>query len=523
MRFFILLLTLTFAFQPLFAQPIRGRKGFKIPKVSDRILSTQIQQRLPEETQRQQKEQAERRKWQNALDKLAERQNPLNWKEITWQEFLKQNKNAKGVEAVSTRLDMKCTEAYCELLPEKIPLKAIAKSGNSEVDYQTILSGYKLIYVGEGMNHDTQHAPLEMAKILRAAREANPGAKILLAAEFLVWMPSGPQLPAKTPEQIRDLEHSIQEALSDLDFAYNFLSDEGKMELERQYLQQKQEYLNHLKELNVYAQILPSEPLLKKAGSKSNLFSDDEYTPVFKAADELGIDQLALDDDAPGASQTNEIAAKIGEFIVWAHPQDKIPSWNALRTRSDSYEEERYMALQQNLGVSPWGVRERNREWARRIKILQPFYDIIIVYAGSGHLSNTYYMDLQPMVEQKDFLNITLYPMEDLPAAMQNYYNERFNAAEKNKITQDVRIWEEKQNAYENLEILEEPEDESLIWEDLQKPFWLWYSDNNPQLEQVMQTWDPQKTQVWEKEISKQNEMFPFLQTAHLEVYLPAK
>lgn len=523
MRFFILLLTLTFAFQPLFAQPINRWKGGVPPKASTQ--RTSLKRVSPEELQRQQQEQAERRKWQNAVNELRARQDPRNWKEITWQEFLKQNKNTKGVEAVSTRLDIKCTEACCELLPEKIPFGAIAKSGNSEVDYQTILSGYKLIYVGEGINHDTQQAPLEMAKILRAAREANPGAKILFAAEFLVWtdtnnLPKEKQYLAQKAK-INQAGTDCQIDFENLERIKDQLSKNEYQTYHRELTKQLEQFSEYNKYCTQIEQSIAATPLLKKAGEKSDLYFLKEYAPVFQTADELGIDQLALDDDIPGLRQKKEIAAKVGEFIVWATPQDKIPSWNAIRKHPGSYEGKRYAALQQNLGVSPWGVRERNREWARRIKILQPFYDIIIVYAGDGHLSNTYYMDLQPMVEQKDYLDITLYPMEELPEEKQAYYNQRSNATEKSQIVQDVRIWEEKQNAYENLEILEEPEDESLIWEDLQKPFWVWYNDNNPQLKQVMQTWDQEKTKAWTNELNKQKEQFPFLQTAHLEVFLP--
>ena len=67
------------------------------------------------------------------------------------------------------------------------------------------------------------------------------------------------------------------------------------------------------------------------------------------------------------------------------------------------------------LNISHSGRLERNRQWARYINAVKPFYDLVLVYAGRGHLNETYSNDLQPMVENADYVNILLYPIEITP------------------------------------------------------------------------------------------------------------
>lgn len=479
--------------------------------------------------------------WEQALQKLAERQNPKNWKEISWQDFLQQNKHTKGVERVSTHLDIKCTENICQLFPAAIPIDLMQQTGNSEVDYKKILEGHKLIFVAEGMNHNTKRAPQEMAKILRAVREKNPSAKILFAAEFLEWenydnLPVLTQALAQIPE-VDERIQDYQTTLEDLNSNYQLLSDEDKTTFKKQYdqqtqklaavLQQAKEWKSEVVSLQTAAE-LKREPLLKKAGEKSDLYFPEEYAPAFKAADELGIDQLALDDDIPGIME-NQVAAKVGEFVVWTTPKDKVPTWRDITKRRESAEIKRLHALQQVLSVSPWGVRERNREWARRIKAVLPLYDIVLVYAGNGHLANTYFMDLQPMLEQEIFMNITLYPMEELPQEVAQAYAQRHHATERNGITQDQQGWDIKKNGLSNIhaeDLIDESHSTQSQWNDFAKPFWIWVNGNEQELEAGWdpEKWDPEKAELFDAEMERQMQEFPYKYAAStLEVYLPAE
>lgn len=530
MKFLSFVLALLLSAAPVFAQ-IRPHvtiqpESIKLPPSAVNLPA------LKKRVQPPQKDTAR----EQALQKLAERQNPKNWKEISWQDFLQQNKHTKEVETVSTHLDIKCTENFCRLLPAAIPIDLLQQTGNSEVDYKKILEGHKLIFVAEGMNHDTKRAPQEMAKILRAVREKNPSAKILFAAEFLEWenynnLPGLTQALAQIPE-VEEQIQDYQAELEDWNLRYQLLSDEDKTTFKKQYDQQKQELTAALQQTKEWksqilslqtAADLKREPLLKKAGEKSDLYFPEEYAPAFKAADALGIDQLALDDDIPGMIE-DQVAAKVGEFVVWTTPKDKVPTWRDITKRRVSAEIKRFHALRQVLSVSPWGVRERNREWARRIKAVLPLYDIVLVYAGSGHLDKTYHMDLQPMLEQETFMNITLYPMEELPQEVAQAYAQRHHATERNGITQDQQWWNTKKNGLSNIhaeDLIDESHSTQAQWNDSAKPFWIWMNGNDQELETG---WDPEKAELFDAEMERQMQEFPYKYAAStLEVYLPAE
>ena len=154
--------------------------------------------------------------------------------------------------------------------------------------------------------------------------------------------------------------------------------------------------------------------------------------PVFRAADQANIDQLALDDFI-WITQENTSIVKIGNFAVYASPEDKVPSLNLAQDKL----EDLALSTLNLVSVSPWGVRERNRQWARRINALRPFYDIIIVHAGDGHIAATYSMDLAPMLHVADYLLISLLPMEQLPENKKIFYENRSNIAETNGLCQD--------------------------------------------------------------------------------------
>lgn len=178
--------------------------------------------------------------------------------------------------------------------------------------------------------------------------------------------------------------------------------------------------------------------LLKKAGEKTNLYISEGYMPVFRAADQANIDQLALDDFI-WITQENTSIVKIGNFAVYASPEDKVPSLNLAQDKL----EDLVLSTLNLVSVSPWGVRERNRQWARRINALRPFYDIIIVHAGDGHIAATYSMDLAPMLHITDYLLISLLPLEQLPEDKQILYENRSNIAETNGLCRNGVCYEQ--------------------------------------------------------------------------------
>lgn len=213
--------------------------------------------------------------------------------------------------------------------------------------------------------------------------------------------------------------------------------------------------------------------ILKKAGQKSELNSG--YPEVTQAADKLGIDQLALDDDIFITDEKN-VAVKTGQYIVWVTPQDKLP---LLKYKGCDALVARWASAEQFIGISPFGVLERNYQWARRIKAVEKHYDLILVYAGSGHLVDTYSNDLPTLIECKDFATIELMPTD--PQTDEKYYETRFLKGEQSGITNNSQQYQEKTLLQEQV-IRNAKLDQSLkqIAEDNQKSYENWKNKKLP-------------------------------------------
>ena len=60
-----------------------------------------------------------------------------------------------------------------------------------------------------------------------------------------------------------------------------------------------------------------------------------------------------------------------------------------------------------------------------------------MVYAGSGHLNNTYSNDLPTLLKCKDFAHIALFPTDPIDQAVEKDYETRFLKGEQYAITND--------------------------------------------------------------------------------------
>ena len=283
---------------------------------------------------------------------------------------------------------------------------------NAAPDYSHAFT-HKYIFISEG-SHSTKSAPQEVINILKAARNARPNAKILLAQEFLSW------------------------------------TGESK------------------------------DSLLKKPGQNSELYSS--YPEVTQAADKLGIDQLALD-DTPYYAEDKNVFVKLGKFLVEVTPQDKLPLLSYTECDDPLYN--RWASAYQFIGISPFGVLERNYQWARRIKAAEPLYDLILVYAGSGHLNNPYSNDLPTLLKCKDCANIALAPTDPIDPAVEKDYETRFLKGEQYGITNDqqqnqeeTRLQEQATRGTTFKQSLDQIEEEAYQsyenWKNKKLP--LWYS-----------------------------------------------
>lgn len=331
-------------------------------------------------------------------------------KDISWQEFLRLNEKAKERLLVSTRLEAKALELQLKENPNMVLPQIEYK--NAAPDYSHAFT-HKYIFISEG-SHSTKSAPQEVINILKAARNARPNAKILLAQEFLSW------------------------------------TGESK------------------------------DSLLKKPGQNSELYSS--YPEVTQAADKLGIDQLALD-DTPYYAEDKNVFVKLGKFLVEVTPQDKLPLLSYTECDDPLYN--RWASAYQFIGISPFGVLERNYQWARRIKAAEPLYDLILVYAGNGHLNNTYSNDLPTLLKCKDCANIALAPTDPIDPAVEKDYETRFLKGEQYGITNDqqqnqeeTRLQEQATRGTTFKQSLDQIEEEAYQsyenWKNKKLP--LWYS-----------------------------------------------
>ena len=190
------------------------------------------------------------------------------------------------------------------------------------------------------------------------------------------------------------------------------------------------------------------------------------YPEVNRAADALNIDQLALDsrlgldqlvlwEDEKGLS----LPIQCGRYLVQRY----------LSSQEVPQAQELFSTLEMTLNYIPFGILERNRQWVRYIKAVEPFYDIIVVYAGQGHLGDTLSNDLPYMLDTPDFLNIFFSPTEEGDPQLDRTYEEMGKKARRNHLQRGHQS-DKAEEAL--LEVLEKQQEYSGEWTDKTKPFW---------------------------------------------------
>ena len=431
-------------------------------------------------------------------------QDSILWEQISWEEFLLLNKNAQQEELCSNKLEMRNMKKRSQC-PISLPVKDLYPIYSGYPDYEKILRNEKIIYIAEAINHDTKAAPQEVVKILKAVRKINPNAKILLATEFALWY--------NPIQEILDFNNTVQENDSFafcLWFSQATTEDKKEFGLTEDQIKKLQEeckpFLDFLKqgeELKRYA----SAPLLKSAGQKSYFLELESYSPVFKTADEQKIDLLALDDYVTHKTENEDILIKVGRYMIKVPKNVSIPNLGTDRVSS----------IHNFICFSSWGVSERTADWANRIRAVMDNYDIVIVYAGDGHLCSTYFTDLQPMVGKNPFVNIILYPMENLPNEKEDFYEKRQKLAEEYCLRQDCKIqkeWEEA-DLYGAMSLFS---DWSEDFEGKEPPFWTAYDNEN--IESFYKQHE-KELKAWTEECNKY--LGDFEPTNQIEVYLPAQ
>ena len=103
------------------------------------------------------------------------------------------------------------------------------------------------------------------------------------------------------------------------------------------------------------------------------LWSGPLYNRLGEKIHRLGIDILALDDYSLVLTPSGFAAILGDEYIPW------LPSTVGKVLLSD------FAQFKAEISMSPFGVHQRNKQWADYIKAIAPAYDIVIVLAGTGH------------------------------------------------------------------------------------------------------------------------------------------
>lgn len=242
---------------------------------------------------------------------------------INWQEFKMVNEKTKQE-----------NETFAPLYNQLLDLISV-KNGTFAVSalqgtpkYASVIENANYIFIGE--DHNEPAVQYEIEEIIRAVRHANPNKKILLASEFV-----------RTPEPLT----------------------------------------NPLRRANS-----PESPLL------------DDYYNTFKLADELEIDTLALDDEI--LEFVNRKLIKVGDRYVQIDinndsqtPTDILAIGAAFKAEIDQEKSkilqtiELLLMVRWQIYASDWGVKQRNYQWVKRIRDVEQEYDIVIIWAGSGHTS----------------------------------------------------------------------------------------------------------------------------------------
>ena len=105
---------------------------------------------------------------------------------ITWEEFEQQAAQIAQDQARWEQKKIALANDFLQLKGGKKSMQNNIFAHQGRPDYAKETKGVKYIYVSDASGHDTQKIPVEVARLLREVRQANPEARILLASEFAV-------------------------------------------------------------------------------------------------------------------------------------------------------------------------------------------------------------------------------------------------------------------------------------------------------------------------------------------------
>ena len=140
-----------------------------------------------------------------------------------------------------------------------------------------------------------------------------------------------------------------------------------------------------------------------------------EWESVINDAKKRGIDVLALDEAEYYFPKEGSFYIKLGNTLVSGIAKDKR-KFQELSGYTTPYEMFWFAA------VSPIGVNERTLQWVRYLKAVRPFYDIIIVAAGKGHIQREELATVDLVGYFEPSIYFALSTNEELPPVVETVY-----------------------------------------------------------------------------------------------------
>ncbi len=294
--------------------------------------------------------------------------------------------------------------------------------GRGRPDYAEETKNFKYIYVTDASDHHTKTIPAEVIHVMQSIRQANPRARILLAMEFAVQKDKD-KLPLRLandkelPFFVYGEYQPLVEAADRLDTDILGLDD---LLLSAQGIKVGDVIID------TPLQDVAIQKIISQYGPEAvQILEMLEEIPIFKDSLRELWDELTawLEAYQKNPQQTAQYAGRTPrELYTLLLKRQKELSEKEQANRE--YEEEVSKALlsylRDFLARSDWGVLQRNRQWARYIKALSPFYDIIITYAGSAHIESG--MQTLPDLIKEEYISFDFYTREELAEKDKNFF-----------------------------------------------------------------------------------------------------
>lgn len=363
-----------------------------------------------------------------------------------WDAFLIENSILQVPEGPEDEEKL-CTELFdtdCELFTDLVLGRQ--QWQQARPDYARETKNIKYIYVAESSDHETKSIPREMERLLKQIRQANPQARILLALEFAVRedahaIPIHFAHETNRPFTVAAPYAHVAKTADKLDMDMVALDDfiPG--------LRRKDSFklgnsivtgYDHPDAQRVLEQYQPGLTQQIKEYEQEETKLDGEIAKVRKIL--LALEKRPQDVRASQTMTSGHIAAAKKQFqkdltVLQEHHRK-------LKKQSDQLHRYRELYLHDFLSRTPWGMEQRNDQWARYIQALSPFYDIIITYAGSAHLSLPLTgAVLLPKRIGKPFVLFDFYTQEQLKQEDAQAYEQLYQIQEQEN--PDSGWWEE--------------------------------------------------------------------------------